>query len=546
MGKHDNSPGGPREPRGPHEASRAADDESSESVRDLLRHSWIYSLAPVFQRLLAIVLIRLYTQKLAPGEFAVVDLVDVLLLLIPQLVGINLLGGLTRFYFEHKDPRRRAQVVSSTTIALCGAGLVLTAAAIWLRRPLTDLVFAGEGGGAEGLADAVTLALLIVPFSLCTQAGLRYLQVLKRSRASTGIQLGKSLLEAGLKLVALFVLDWGVTGFLAAILVGEALTSLGLAVWMALRLRTGFDWGVFRPVLVYSLPLLPLGLVQLGLHYFGRLMLEHLGPQTPVAGAPGELGTTVAREWVGVFSLGYKIAMLVHTAALAPFMQIWQPHAFALPPEQRRTELVRLGNWALVALGAVYLLLVVFARQAVDLLSGSELYREAWRVTPIVALAYFAYASFSVSQVALMAEKRTWSLLAVNLVALALGTGLGALLLVGVEEGGYRAAAFATLGCFLPLAVGTEAVARRLGWPTRSGSVCLRLTLIALLTTAGALAVDSWRDPLEPGALAPVLGLKALLAAGLGFSLWRFGLDAEGRAGLGRLVRDLLARLRGS
>lgn len=530
-------------PRGPSSTDSTA---GRDSVRELLRHSWIYSLAPIFQRLIAIVLIRLYTRRLTPGEFGVLDIVDLLILIVPQLVGINLLGGLTRFYFEHDDPQRRARVVSSATIALALASFAVAGLALLARAPLTGILFSLPAGqpAPDGLVEALSIAVLIVPFSICTASGLRYLQILKLSRASTIVQLLKTLLEAGLKLWMLFGLDMGVSGFLLSVLIGEVLTSAGFALWMALRLRTGFDWSVFKPLLIFSLPLLPLGLTQLGLHQFGRVVIEHLGPQRLAAGAAAELGTTVAREWVGIFGLGYKIAFLIHTAVLTPFMQIWQPHVFGLPAPERRVELVRLGDWAFAALCALYLPAAIFGRQAVDILSGAEAFREAWRVTPIVVAAYLGYGSYAISQVALMAEKRTWPLLALNLAALALGVGLAVTLMPRWSDHGYTVAALATLGSFVPLALGAEWIARARGWGSRSPRAALGLALVALAAVACALAIDAWRDPLAPGALLPVLAAKIGLMVVTYVLLWRVGLDASGRDGLARLLRDAFAKLR--
>jgi O-antigen/teichoic acid export membrane protein len=519
--------------------------ESPESVRGLLRHSWIYSLAPLAQRLLSIVLIRLYTKRLSIGENGVLEIVELLILIVPQLVGINLLGGLTRFYFEHDDPRRRAQVVSSTTIALAASSFVAAGLALLARGSLSELMFSlGDGELADGRDHALFLAILIVPFSICTASGLRYLQILKLSRASTAIQLLKTVVEAALKLWMLFGLDMGVSGFLLGILISEVVSAAAFALWMALRLRTGFDWGVFRPLLHFSLPLLPLGLVQLGLHQFGKLVIEHLGPQQRFEGSSNGLDITVATAWVGVFGPGYKIAFLFHSAVLTPFMQIWQPHVFGLPRERRRTELVRLGDWALAALCALYLPAAVFGRQAVDLLSGQPEYRDAWRVTPIVVAAYLCYGSYAISQVALMAEKKTWSLLVVNAAALALGIALGVTLMPHWEEHGYTAAALATLGCFAPLALGAEWIAARCGWRSRSAGRSFKLVSLVALALVGAWFVDTNRDPLAPGALPLVLGVKLGWMALVYALLWRFGLDGEARDGLVRLVRDALAKLR--
>ncbi len=532
---------------GPPSESRPSEPQPAqrESVRELLRHSWIYSLAPIFQRLLSIVLIRLYTERLTLGEFGVLEIIDLLILIVPQLVGINLLNGLTRFYFDHADPRRRAQVVSSATIALAVLSFAVAGLTLLAREPLAALLFSLPSGQAtpDGLLEALGIAILIVPFSICTASGLRYLQILKLSRAATTLQLAKTVLEAALKLWMLFGLEWGVSGFLLSVLIGEVLAAAGLSLWMALRLRSGFEWSVFRPLLVFSIPLVPLGLVQLGLHQFGRQVIEHLGPQQLVQGADAQLGVTVAREWVGVFGLGHKIAFLIHTAVLTPFMQIWYPHVYELPESARRTELVRLGDWAFAALCAFYLPAAIFGRQAVDILSGSEVFRAAWRVTPIVVAAYLMYGSYAISQVALLAEKRNWSLLAVNSLALIFGVALSSYFVTHSAEHGYAAASWATLAAFAPLALAAEWLARSRGWGSRSARAGLSLGAISALAIAGVIAIDTWRDPLEStGALLSVLALKLGLSVAVAALLWRVGLDAEGRDGLARLVRDALAK----
>jgi O-antigen/teichoic acid export membrane protein len=392
--------------------------------------------------------------------------------------------------------------------------------------------------------DAFTVAVLIVPFSLCTRSAMQYLLVLKRSRTHTAIQLAKTVFEAGLKLWMLFGLEWGVYGFLLSVLIGEALFALILLGWMAMRIGLRFDWSVFRPMLIYALPLLPVGVLQLLLHQGDRVLLGHLGPAAVTGQGTDGTPLTTAIEWVGVYGLGYKIGFLLHTAVLASFMQIWQPHVFGLGDRERTAEMRRVGTFALVALALIYLPAAVFGRQAVDLLSGDAAYREAWRVVPWIVLAYLAYAAYSMAQVALFSLKRTWPLLWLNAAAVVLNLGLNAYWIPRFAEHGYLAPTFVTLLTFLFMAAAATVVAQRAGLPSFHTGRALVVALLAGAAAAGAYAIDAWRDPLEAGALWPVLGLKALLAALLIVGLWRLALDADGRDGLRRLGRDLVGRVR--
>lgn len=525
-----------------------ADEPPPETVRGLLRHSWIYSLAPVIQRLLAIVLIHFYTKKLDdPGEYGLLEIADLLILLVPQLMGVNLLAGLTRFYFDHRDARDRAAVVTSTTIALAGASGLVTLGLLAFRTPLAGALFAAPAGAPvpAGLVDAFTIAVLIVPFSLCTRSGLQYLQVLKRSKAFTLIQLAKAVFEGALKLWMLFGLGWGVYGFLLSVLIGEALFALGLLIWMVARLGARFDWRVFRPLFQFSLPLIPVGILQLLLHQADRMLLQHLGPQELVGVGQDGTPLSLAQQWVGIYGLGYKLGQLLQSAVMVSFMQIWQPHVFGLPEEHRRGEVERIGTFAFAALAALYLPAALFGRQGVDILAGSAAYRDAWRVVPWIVLAYACYGAYAMGQVALMTAKRTWPLLWLNLLAVLLNVGLNAWWIPRFAEHGYLAPTFATLVTFGAFALGALALAGRAGWrvfhPGRAAWIFLLLTAAAGL----AGAIDAWRDPLAAGNLLPVLALKALALALLWGALWGLGLDGEGRDGLRRLARDVLSRARG-
>src|SRR5690606_16223268 len=130
-----------------------------------------------------------------PGEFGILEIADLLILLVPQLMGANLLAGLTRFYFDHREPRDRAAVVTSTTMALAGVSGFVTLVLLAFRVPLSGALFAAPSDAPVpgGFVDAFTIAVLIVPFSLCTRSALQYLQVLKRSKAVTIIQLAKAV-----------------------------------------------------------------------------------------------------------------------------------------------------------------------------------------------------------------------------------------------------------------------------------------------------------------------------------------------------------------
>jgi O-antigen/teichoic acid export membrane protein len=353
-----------------------------------------------------------------------------------------------------------------------------------------------------------------------------------------GVQLAKSLVEIGLKLWMLFGLEWGVKGFLLSILIGEALGTTTVTLWVLSRTGVRVVWRVLAPMVRYTLPLVPVGLCQLGLHQIDRLLLKYMGPDDLLV--VGQAGT-VADSWVGVYGLGYKIAFLLHTAVLTSFMQIWQPWVFGLKAgEERSKEIVRIGTWAMTVLASVYVGVILFGRQAVDVLAGQEGYREAWRVAPLVALAYLFYGAYSISQVTLFVAKRTWPLLWINLSCL--GVNVSANLLL-IPRLGTVGAALSTVVTFALLAVLGAWASRREGHLPFEPLRVLLLSFVAAGCAGLVWSLDAWRDPLTSwGVFATIVGAKAVLGALVLAVLWFGVLDGDGRSGLKRLLRDLRSR----
>lgn len=521
-------------------ASAASEEARRASVGRILQHSSIYSVVPLLQQLLAVSLVRLYTHVLGGPGFGALSLSELIILLVPQLVGVNLLSGMARFYFEQKDVRDRNTVVSSSFLVLTLFSWLLCGAALLGRETLAPLYFgsAGESAEAAQYVDYWVLTLLIIPFSLSARMAVDYLVIRERPGLTTAIRLIKSLIVVGLNIWFLVGLEWGLRGYLGALLIGEVAVSLGFTIFLFTRLGMRYSHTLFMPMLRFALPLLPVGLLQLGLHQLDRFLIK---TTVPLGGLEGliEPGESEGLAWTGIYSLGYKLGALVHLALFGSFMQVWQPLIFGMKDEAARREtMVRVGTYAMISLAAVYLPVALFGRHLVDILAGKEAFRLAYVVAPWATVSYFFYGAYSISQAALYQAKKTAPLIWVNALGLAVAVGL-CLWLIPLL--GIVGAAIATLSSFIVLAIAGGLVAHRhYGLSFRLGSI-LQLSALALASLALTRVLDEWRDPVGLAELAQVLAVKVLCALAILYYLWRRVLDQNGRAGLTRLLR---ARLR--
>lgn len=479
----------------------------------LVKHSAIYSAAPVLRQLLSIAMTPFYTAWLGPAGVGIKENADLWCIALQQILGQNVLQALVRFYYDQKGERERAAVVSSCTLLVtlcavlaCGLGLLLV--------PWLSPLFLGRGGvvPSSELERVTMLTLLLVPFQLATMSGNYYLFALKRSTAYTVLQTAKLLFEIGMNVLLMGVLELGVTGFLLSMLAGEVLTSLGLCAWMLVRVGARLDPAVLRPILAYAAPLVPVGLLQLGLHQADRrLVLEFLG-----------------QEPAGVYGFGYRIASLVTTVVLGPFIVTWQPWIFGVEDQAERARLVgRVGTYAVLAIGLASLGVMACGRQAALLLAGDPAFHAAWRVVPMIAAGYVLWALYNISQTPLFLAKRTGPLVLVNLSTLVLNVVLNVAL---VPRWGLLGAATATLVTFAALAaLGMAASRHAAGVRFELGRIGTVLAGVALGGTA-SYVLDSLEEA-DRLALLPALAAKGAVFAVLALTLWFavLGRDERGR-----------------
>jgi O-antigen/teichoic acid export membrane protein len=496
----------------------------------LVGHSLIYSVAPMLRYAISFAMNRFYTSFLITALYGVRGMVDLWMILMQQMLGQNLLGGMLRFYYDHKDEEQRKRVVTSVTIVLTSAAWVVCAAMFLLSDDLAPILIGRPTAdvSATQIEHAFRFLVVLVPFQLSSLSGFYFLQAQKRSKLYTGVQTAKTALEVLLHVLFMGVLGWGLNGFLLGLLLGEIVTTCCLTGWMLWTLGPRVDWQVFRPVLHYALPLIPVGIFQLGLHQLDRRLIEHV--------YSGKEGLSLT----GIYDLGYRIGQLINPILIWPFMQIWQPTIYGVEGEEERARLVgRVTTWMVTGIGAASLAVIAGGRQAVDLIAGQVDYLPGYQVVPWVAAGYVFWSLYSSAQMPLLLAKRTLPLFWINLLGLGFCVGTN---LWWIPRLGIVGAALSTTASFAFLSalvvVASRGVARV---PFELG----RLATVFAVVLVSCLAVR-WLDRIEiyasVGTTAAVLGSKAALLAAGWVLLWRGVLQPEERAAFASEVRERLGR----
>jgi O-antigen/teichoic acid export membrane protein len=464
-------------------------------LKRLGKHSAIYGLGGLVSRILAVLLLPLYTRYLSPSDYGKVET----LIALTTVAGIALRMGIHaaffRFYFDSSEPEHRRLVLRTCfwfTMATATAGML---GGILLSGAIADVLF----GSAD---DAELVAASFVGL----WAGMNYEQltslfrVEERSVAFVSASLANILLTIGATLLLVVALDKGPIGVIVGNFTGTLLVYVVLVGYRREQLGLQFDRGLLREMNRFGVPLVPTALFLWVTNFSDRLFLVRLADTTEV----------------GLYSVGVRIASAM-VLLLTAFRLAWPAFAYSIEDDREAkrtyayvlTYLVLVTTW--VATG-----LALLSPWVVSLIAAPA-FEESSRVVGPLAFAAVAFGAYIVVVIGVGRARRTQFNWVVTGVAAAVNVALNLLL---IPPYGMMGAAVATIAAYATMFAGMA------WWAQRIYPVPYQWRRVVTAAAAGIALVVAGK--LVGGGLPVALGLAvvyplALLPLG-------FYLPAERRA----------------
>ena len=144
-----------------------------------------------------------------------------------------------------------------------------------------------------------------------------YLVATKRSTIASLASLGRLFLSVGLNIFLIVSLRWGVEGFLYAGLAAGTLFAAGTSAYMLRHTGLRFSVPLLKEMLLFGAPLVP-GVLCAAVMHGDRLILQRY----------------FGIAEVGIYSIGYKIAMMTSFLVLVPFNMTWSAILYERQPSE--------------------------------------------------------------------------------------------------------------------------------------------------------------------------------------------------------------------
>jgi O-antigen/teichoic acid export membrane protein len=343
-------------------------------LRRLGKHSAIYGLGGLVSRILATLLLPLYTHYLPTSAYGRVETITAATAVLAIVLQLGISSAFFRFYFDAKEDAGRLTVVRTSfwfTMGTSTLGLVL---GLVFASPVSHWLALGHDpqlvrAGAVGLWAQTNYNQLTSLF-----------RVEQRSVQYAIASVANVLITVAAMVVFVAVFHWGSVGLVVGNFTGTLVVYAALVAYRSEQLGFEFDRHLFRGMQHFGMPLVPSALALWAINFIDRAFVGWYKGQ-------GE---------VGVYSAALKVAGVI-TFVMVAFRTAWPAFAYSIEDEKDAkrtysyvlTYLLTFAAWVSLALGAL-------APWIVALLTSRPGYLRAEKGVALLAFAGAVYAGYTV------------------------------------------------------------------------------------------------------------------------------------------------------
>lgn len=363
--------------------------------RRFFKHTLVFGVGGIIGQLVPLILLPLFTNYLTTSEYGTLDLIirtsDIINTVF--LVGGIRLAAMT-FYKQAESEEARRRVAITISILLWFVVAVAINVSVYFVEYVELFWKTGEQDIlAVGLAVTLLEALVAVPMTLM-QARLESLRFVLTNIA-------QSLARLGLCIYFVAGLRWGILGVLSA----QAIVITVFIVYLTSReLRLGSlcpDTKKWKEILLFSLPLVPNGILAFVYGMSDRYFIVHFGPYESGVAAVGA---------VGLYALASRLMSVSMSMGAGPMQRVWTSEMYDAYKKPDASYIF--GNFMLRLLcvqAFAILLISLFAVEIVRIMSDSS-FQNAAMLVPLFGLeSFFAVFAYQMNNTFFITRKTNYN-----------------------------------------------------------------------------------------------------------------------------------------
>lgn len=343
-----------------------------DEIKRILRHSSVYGLAILLTNAMGVVLLPLYLNYLSPDDIGLLEIINRTNDILRIILMVGMVTTTLRFYQDRDDSGYRKAVISTAMQFLFVFSIVLVGILMLFSSRMSEIIFASSQH-----ALYVRLMLLTIFFEVLYIVPILYFQARLQSTKYILISIARFVIGLSLIIYLVAYKGMGVMGVLVGNIIYIGI--FGTLLFMYTLSRVGFrlDFVLLRRMVKFGLPFVPGSIFLFILNSGDRYILVHLK----------------SADYVGIYSIGYRIGALTTALVMSPFMRVWS--ALYVKYSQRENKDYLFANFMTYVI-FVYILAslgIVLFRHELLVVLGNAAYWAAADIVPFIVFAYLFWAA---------------------------------------------------------------------------------------------------------------------------------------------------------
>lgn len=389
--------------------------------KSLIKNSFLFAIGSIGSKAISFFMLPLYTRMLTTSDYGQLDILQTTISLLIPLVTFQVVEAVFRFSVDMRDEDSASKVLTNG-IFLCLIGMLITV----LLFPIFN--------NFEPFATYTTMFYLIMFLTIFHGIIKQFVRGLEKIKTFVAADLIYTGSFVTFNIVFLVNLRMGLRGYFLSMVLAHLVAIIVLIifgnVFKYLNLKS-FNRKLLKTMLIYSIPLIPNGLMWWVMNVSDRYMLTYF----------------LGFDATGIYSVSYKFPSLI-TLMNSIFFMAWQLSAMQEYGKEGYDNFYKnifgvLSSFLLLITAVVLLILKPLMSVFV-----ADAFYESWKYVPLLlaGTVFQAFSSFFGTNYT--ASKKTKGAFTTSVYGAIVNIGINLLL---IPIWGIQAAAFSTMLAYLTM-----------------------------------------------------------------------------------------------
>lgn len=355
-----------------------------QSSIQLVKHSFIYGASDMMNRILAFILIPVYTRYFSPQDYGALQLFIIIANIGVVIVQLGLSSAIFKSILYHEDSNQR-EIINTSFYSVFIFSCIVLVPCWFFSGQLSVAVF--NTATYTPYFRVLFATLFFRSFSLIPLAKLR---IENKSVTFSILICTQFLLQLIMNIVFVVILRKGIFGILLSECIVACIFSIVYVGSLGKTLGLFFSFKDLKELLGFGVPLVPAALSMFVLTMSDRFFLKHYSTLTEV----------------GYYSLGYRFGMIIGILVGA-FQKAWPSAMFAIAKKENPGRIYSKNfTYFLLVLFSLSLVLSLFAKDILRLLA-TEKFLPGYQTIPIISFAFICNGVYYFTAIGLNLKKKT-------------------------------------------------------------------------------------------------------------------------------------------